>query len=731
MIRRQSSALFVATALAFQACGGAVSSKQSEGGANAAGDKGDAAVGATSGNNTPGNGPNPSLGGPVEVVEDVKTALPKLPALVNVRGTVDPDSAQIEFDPVDGAVDYRIYELPSDADISVTGDAVAIKNATYRCAGNKETPEINSDDGLTKPNNENVARSKVTSDVGGYTRTLPEANLGYVYVTPGKGRIPVWALGDPDAAADMIYDTLYGGWDASRIKTYTSSPEERDRLLAKGWRDEGVQFYVPKDPGASGQALYTASTKSPENAKFYAVFYWTGAAESAVRQDRKAADFKILKTKEAGTQPLMRVHYESFNSAAHDELVVGQSRFMQIYHQGNYPLTTLLWSGFSKPTTLVVEALASGCPYQGMMSAKHIDAATNDSVGSEVNPNAEPVTHEEYVTPSEMRAKSPNAELFINGQYDTDVAPRAIARTFVKVTPAERPKMDFYEGFEKDEVYSAGKPTTPAGNFGYGSYRWSNDKYNFTIYNADVGPLFAAGAMFGQMWITYSDLAQDTNGRFRLEPKQTATLSDKKFVHVTMSIDSVSSRRRYPQIIVSDQKFPVQETMKDGNSVVVQPIGIWPPQFQIQFCDHVMWDVNAQCDFFDMYYRSGSDEGGPRPPVPHVGERSGVDRSNQYDVYVSTSRAYVFFDGIPYGCADLPADRLKPGEVSVTFGDVLYHSAVDVLDASSNFIYLFHTRHLALETRRHFDDLGFSSDVEAPAWDFDRLPCQGTLRPFE
>jgi len=62
--------------------------------------------------------------------------LPPLPALTNVVATLREDSVGIEFDPVDDAVDYRVYPLPKDGDVTTNTDgSVVIKNAVYRCAG--------------------------------------------------------------------------------------------------------------------------------------------------------------------------------------------------------------------------------------------------------------------------------------------------------------------------------------------------------------------------------------------------------------------------------------------------------------------------------------------------------------------------------------------------------------------------------------------------------------------
>ncbi|MBP7292311.1 MAG: hypothetical protein KBB21_37130, partial [Nannocystaceae bacterium] len=68
------------------------------------------------------------------------------------------------------------------------------------------------------------------------------------------------------------------------------------------------------------------------------------------------------------------------------------------------------------------------------------------------------------------------------------------------------------------------------------------------------------------------------------------------------------------------------------------------------------------------------------------------------------------------------------GEVTVTWGDVLYHSGVDFAaggGAIAGNTYLFHRTHLQKTTRRHFDNLGFSSGVAAPAWNEALTPCSG------
>lgn len=707
-----------------------------------------------------GGGLPPYTGAPVNPVTNVQTALPLLPALTNVTGAVVDDSAQVTFDPVDNAVDYRIYPLPADGDVSNAGGTITVHNATYRCAGDLQSPAANSDDNANASvygvaQSPSITFTQVNSKVGNYTRTTAEATLGYVYPVAGAGLIPVWALGSPQSHADCTYECQWGGWQASRIKTYTSVKATHDTLVAQGYRDDGVAFYVPA-PSSATVPVYTASDFSATNDSFYSVLYFTSAAELAAQSamNPTATDFVVLNAPATGTQPLMRVHYSSFNSAAHDELAVGKTAFNQIYHQGNYPVASLTWSGITQPTTLVIEALSSGCPYQGLISAQHIDSFSDCSVlaggpqGS-CQTGESFLTHEQYSTVDDLRAKSAtNGEVFINGQFDVTTSPQAIARTFIQVAPQPPPAMDFYDGFHADQTFAPFSTPVkiPNPSINEGGFTLSNDTYDVEVLNMQsmnttdgFSPplLFTAGTFLGQLWLSYADTGSDVQAKFRLEPKAPATLAADSFLHVTMTVDSVSSRRRYPHIIITDQPHFIQETMANGYTVVVEPILTWPSTLQIQFCDHVMWDSNAQCNYYELFHTQDttSDAALPLPPVLHVPQRSAMDRNNQYDVYLSTSAVYLYFDGTPYGCANLPPNTFKPGAASIAFGDTLYHSGADIAPAPNgsmvDWIYGFSSRHLAYDERRRFESIGYSSGVKAPAWDTGILPCQSSLRNFD
>ncbi len=233
-----------------------------------------------------------SMPGGMEVT--VKTALPVLPKFSKVSAAAVDDNVNIVFDPVDGARDYRVYALPDDKDVSSDASGhVTVKNAIYRCAGDRQAPLTNMD--AAKPVQGLSFNTLVDGvKVDGYTRTLPEATLGYVYTTPGAGRIPVYALGDSAANADNECDFLgiWARWGESRSKKYVTSESERTMLLSQNWRDDGIAFYVPSAAAAGTRAVYT--TTKVDNIWITRYYYVDRQVSLRSRQDtgRPAARFQ-------------------------------------------------------------------------------------------------------------------------------------------------------------------------------------------------------------------------------------------------------------------------------------------------------------------------------------------------------------------------------------------------------------------------------------------------------
>jgi hypothetical protein len=685
----------------------------------------------------------------------VTTKLPPLPALANLLATPNDDSASITFGPVDGALDYRVYPLPSDGDITVASDgSVVVKNGTYRCAGNRETTVPVIDSAAQIPSD--AIRTEVDQQmVGNYMRTLANATIGYVYTQPGPGLVPVYSMGESDPNADST--CYFARWAASRVKNYTTSETVRSSMLASFGRDDGIAFYVPAVGGSTTTQIYT--DQDMVASAYQRRYYFPDGPEASAHPGKTAAFF-VLTAPAPGTEPLMRVFYQNNCGWSHDELAVGKERFNRIYQQGDaLPWWSLLWTGMTGPTTLVVEALDARCPFQGHLSPKAIPATTTYYGATEF-------FHQPYVTIDQMRAASTTTEVFINGQngpawlWDSTlddggtidagqvaqpadggtngppVLPKAIARSFVQLTPKPHPTMDFFADFSPTaapEAFMAAYCDSPDQNCG-NKWREVSPNWDLTFLSVDetstaqnAPGLYAHGEMMGEFWVTFADTAADTNGKFRMTALQKATMNDSSFLHVTMEADIYSTSRRYPQILISDQAAPIQYTLQNGHTIIAQPKSEnsgptdWPIDYQLELCKLRTWDVNNQCPVYDLYHvMDSTGKTVHLAPNDEVGEYASVDHRALFDVYASTGRVYLFLEGKPYGCANLPAGSAPTGPVTVTWGDVLYHSGVD-------HTYAFHRDHMQIETRRHFDNLGFSSGVPAPSWDETRFPCAAPI----
>src|SRR5262249_8228473 len=155
------------------------------------------------------------------------------------------DTAIVDFEGVAGALDYRVYPMPKAGDIMVGQNGqVAVKNAVYRCAGDRPF-KARKDDQAALYDSSLSGGANLTNN---YERKESESILGYVYLTPGTGRQPVYRMADPNGGggfmnADWVVP-LYGECNSAE---YAVGEDARKTLLAKGFRDDGVAFYVPDD----------------------------------------------------------------------------------------------------------------------------------------------------------------------------------------------------------------------------------------------------------------------------------------------------------------------------------------------------------------------------------------------------------------------------------------------------------------------------------------------------
>lgn len=620
--------------------------------------------------------------------------VPLLPKLKNVVAVVDDDRAAVTFEPVEGARDYRVYPLPAAGDVQVSSTgAVAIKNALYRCAGDRFAPRAVKDGDPGQANG--WTTTWVNRAVEGVSRTEADATLGQVFAEPGAGRLPVYALGAPESDAD----NNCGGetWAASRSKRYTVSDTERAQLLGQGYRDDGVVFYAP----SAGDVPVKTGVSSGIR------LYFSSAAEVAARKPLgPETAFSVLSAAGADTVALKRVHYHGGCGGTHDELVTAGG-YARALTQANQPFFSVQWSGLTAETVLVVEALDKGCPFQGHASARAVPA-TNLA--------------DRFFTLAELVASVPDGEVYLNGQHQAG-APKAVARTFIKVQPKPRPAMEWSAGFGPGETWTF----TETGRQNHGSQDLQLTGNGVDVQFYDLEPdVYGLGTVGGELWVTYADWGADVPGKFRLTPKQTATLAADSYLHATMTTELWSTGRRYAQLIVSDVALPIQDNLAKGTSLIVQTRGPWPFEVELQSCAHRSWDVNDQCPRYRIGHKPFV--GAPWAPAPFVSELVGPSQLVRVDLYASTSRAYLLVDGRPYGCARLVAGPAA-GPLHVTFGDVLYHSGVDEPVVSKPTSYQFLFDHQLTETRRQFDNLGFESGVAAPAWNESLVPCATATDP--
>jgi hypothetical protein len=626
---------------------------------------------------------------------------PLVPKLGNVAVDVDDDRVAVRFAPVDGAADYRIFPLPDGNNVSVdpTG-MVTVKNQIYSCSGDREAPNAPLD---TPDHTGSWASTHVATPVVGYNRTAAEATLGYVYIAPAADRVPIYAAGRPSPTSDNACDNGFGIWAASRVKTYTSSKTTYDQLVSAAARDDGIVFYAPVNGDVQ---VMTAGIGN-------STLYYSSAAEVAARSSAQPMPpmpaFLVLSQPSADTVPLKRVYYEGFCFDSHDELVAGEARFQRAAKQGNQPIPSVQWSGITANSLLVVEALDKGCPFQG-----HLSPAPSAPAGQA----------KAFVTIGQVQAASATGEVFINGQHDPLNKPRAIARSFIRASPVPRPAADFSARFgDPGETFTLVKEVT----FGGAHETLTSPTFDAQFYTVEPTK-YAIGSMLGELWVDYADWASDTNGKFRLTPHATGTLSASLFLHVSVLTNTSATTRRYPQILVSDVASPVQDNLPKGTTIILQPFNAWPSRLEVQVCDHRTWDVNNQCPRYALETTAS----GSWLPHDPAAEHASAGLLTRLDLLLSTQTAYVFLDGLPYGCAML-TKAPAVGPVTVTLGDTLYHSSVDEMiihsQSKSGSFMSFHYLHQLTETRRHFDNFEFSSNQGPPAWDPVRFPCTATLIP--
>jgi hypothetical protein len=703
-----------------------------------------------------------------------------LPTMTHVTALVRGNSARITFDPFPGAMDYRVYAAPAPSDIHRNPDGSLgwVDQATYRCAGLRSAAPIRVDGDEGPPSNPYpnwiAVLTQVDSEpVEGFRRTLKDATLGYAFQEPTGDTVPIYAVGDPSSTADNYANGMRE--PQTRSKLYV---RDNASYLARGWRDDGVAFYAPasaKSTACQGKAPVPISTHTytDKNDALDPIYYGPGAEAVArgLARGPGTPAFLLCPNHVVGSEPLMRVHYMLLSpggyfggQGGHDELALGRERFDRARCQGamtgvcatvSHALWNVHWSNIAKPTELVVEALDAGCPFPGLLGARSLPATLNPMDSG--SPATEVVS-----TFDQLRAAAAHGEVFLNGQFDAPSSPHPIARSFVQVAPGPRGPMDFESHFATApetlaETLVAG---SNAADCGYtqqlrdltrsgdpqcdGSHHLQSATYDALAFD-QLSPVYSLGVVQGELWSAFS------TGEFRFSPrKTTATMSDSAYLHVVMEASSFATDRRYPQIVISQQDFMTGEWLLHRSSItpnpavqpflIVQPFGAGAGKMviEVELCNQRSWAVNNHCPWFLLEKVDPPARGqiGPNNPHPEAIDHLQHDDSGRFDVYVSTKRAYVFFEDQPYGCADIA--NLKPtdpsggaifpvpasppaGPVTVAFGDVHYHPAAEA--GELGLLGPFGLAHVFIDSVRHYDYVGWKSGEASPPWDETRFPC--------
>lgn len=672
------------------------------------------------------------------------TCVPELPTIQNVKVTTRGDTAIIEFEPIAGALDYRIYPEPDPANWLIGGSGeVGVKDGIYRCAGDR----VFQDRALDDANLFDCSITGCDNARHDYVRSEAEATLGYVFLTPGADRQPVYRVANPNGGGGFRNaDWVVPLYSEANSADYVVDLAARDALLAQGWRDDGIAFYTSLSATKNVYRIHYAPGADWQGDNV--VFFFTDGPEHDTRAAQPAEDiaelgqrFQVLETEEPGSVALHRVTYPG----SFDVLAAGEARFDQVLHQGVRPIWSLTWPGIKADTRFIIEALDAGCPFpNGYIAAEHKDA---DIDRTSMEPFNQP-----SLTLDEARLSS--GEVFVNGQHAPGNRPKPIARAYVDVKPEPHPEMDFLATFDEGAAWEPFTKWQDNNSFIFRNSQWAIDTTGCT-------DNFTFGPVLGQFLLGFADGGSSCN--VSITPKNVpTTLSADKYLHVRMSTDVPSTNRRYPQILLTTTPLeadppadasnvfmvPVHSRMgnfppdlvgpdkvagtaddlapEGGQSIVVQPFGGYQ-ETQIEFCDTRGWGVSQQCDRANVYgFHAGdyqSDWKQAWTPVPVQGDVAGFDRPVQWDVYSSSERVYVFMDGKPSACAVLPAGRMPAGPVTVAYRAVLYHCGIDEAVVPEDSGRRYERDYSLCHSDRKMDDFGIDLSAPAPTWDESVLPC--------
>jgi hypothetical protein len=240
------------------------------------------------------------------------------------------------------------------------------------------------------------------------------------------------------------------------------------------------------------------------------------------------------------------------------------------YRQRGEPTTVaqltpdIEYPGITTPTTLVVEAIDTTCPFVGLMSPVH---GSVDAMNSEIDTSLMGT----YSVYTEAEIVATYDALILNGQrWNTThfgypappIDPTVLARTTITVTPlgysGAPPTATFFDDFATEDpitVYTNGADSVAYGspNLVYGGvYITQNSKWSFfgqaTTLTGATDNFQPAYFDRARLHFVVTDDGQDDFATVLAYPKQAANMpsaSGTNYLHVTYEVNSDTTDRRY------------------------------------------------------------------------------------------------------------------------------------------------------------------------------------------
>ncbi|MFO0596801.1 MAG: hypothetical protein U0228_15920 [Myxococcaceae bacterium] len=426
------------------------------------------------------------------------------------------------------------------------------------------------------------------------------------------------------------------------------------------------------------------------------------------------------------------------------------------------------------PTTLVVEAIDTACPYPGAMAPVHQDIqVTIDEV-----PPVDRIAFSIF-TPDEVRARF--GSLVLNGHgpgpslgvQGPTAPPKVLARTAVKVTPAAKTSprtADFFDDFDGTSGAITSRGDAPGFDRTYKVGRaFGNSKWDFFVYN-DHNDMAQLSEERGVLHITLPDWEQDVFATVVAVPRKPAPLSDTAYLHLTFEVASDATSRRYWWVGVcgagaAGQTFDAQNHFlghlvqtsffyepdglntstdnwnclqffpRDGSPfelgplnkrsesdirVMVNTAGAPMRKSVVNLSPAQYPDYAAAPSWFMTQDAQGNELEGILDGNLNIAPRT------RFDAWIKRDRMVLYVNGNQRLCNDFPNHALTMNEAAVTFGQVLYHTAAERLEFSRDYDDRTGQRYY-LEVspyvdERDWDNMGFESNVGAPS-DFDPSVC--------